>query len=310
MTHRNRIVADVLINFGYWPREWTLDASKIHVEPLPDFKGMVDAIKTSNRVVSRWFYPPLTSAYAPGLDPEDCPSIRAQSFEIRPTHMMRVENETDERGFAEVVIAVLGLLEGIRLIPEGWCHFYRTAIEPHTLSDLVCGKTDIEKVLRVTETFWQVNQAPKVRRGLFGAIHWYLFSQSYEHDFEKFAAQYIVLDSCFKIHTYIHGEPPGERSHSRRASFLARKYAIPEPSWAILQSDKACELSRLRNEFFHEGRYGEHPIGFGHPTIAPPITLQLKAFNARLILGIIGVDCGYVRSRVDTRQKHALDLAR
>jgi hypothetical protein len=223
---------------------------------------------------------------------------------------MRIKSEADGRELGELAIALLGLLEGMRLIPEGWCHFYRAALEPHTLSDLVCGKSEIEEVLGIAETFWKDNRDSRIRRCLFGAIHWLLFSQSYEHDFEEFAAQYIVLDSCFKLHTKMKGRPGRSCRHSERPSFLAQAYAIPEPSWATIQPDGNCELSRLRNEFFHEGQYGGDPMGFAYPTTVPSITLQLKAFNTRVILGILAVDCEYVRSRVNTRCMYGLDLAR
>jgi hypothetical protein len=196
------------------------------------------------------------------------------------------------------------------LIPEEWIQFYRAAIEPNTLSDLVCSKTEIEEVLKTVKTFWEANSSMNIRRNLFGAIHWLLFSQSYEQEFEVFAWQYIVMDSCFRLHVDINAIPRNQRPwHYLRPSFLANAYSIPEPSWAIVNGNE-CELSKLRNEFFHEGRYVGHPIGFALSTMNPNIKLQLISFNTRLILGILGVNCEYVRSKVDTRAMHSLDLIR
>src|SRR5690349_21860897 len=117
----------VEMKFGYWPRDWNLNARGIQVEPLPEFSEIVDGIKASNRVAGRWLYPPLTPAYAPSLDPEGRPRTHARSYSIAPTHIMRIESEADDRELGELAIALLGLLEGLRLIPEGWCHFYRAA---------------------------------------------------------------------------------------------------------------------------------------------------------------------------------------
>ncbi len=243
-------------------------------------------------VEGQWFYPPFQKTFAP--------------FQILSTHVMHIENETNGRELGELAIADIGLLEGMRLIPEEWVHFYRAPVKPHTLFDLICGKTEIEEVIRIAQTFWKANHAQEVRRCLFGAIHWLLFSESYVHEFEQFAAQYIVLDSCFWLHTKIKGGP--KLPHSERPSFLAQAYKIADISWATMRG-KDCELSQLRNEFFHEGRYTGHPIGFALTEFNPPIILQLGAFNTRLILGILDVDCSYVKSPVDTRQMYRLGIS-
>jgi hypothetical protein len=282
------------IKFGYRPRDWHFDASDIHVEPLCEFNDVVAMVEASNQVDGEWFYPPFQKIFAP--------------YQIPPTHVMHIEDEANGRELGELAIAVIGLLEGMRLIPEEWVHFYRAPIKPHTISDLVCGKTEIEKVIRIVQSFWKANQDTEVRRCLFGAIHWLLFSESYVHEFEKFAAHYIVLDSCFWLHAKIKGSPKKKPPHAKLPSVLAQAYAIPEPSWATMR-DKDCELSQLRNEFFHQGWYAGHPIGFAHAEFNPRITLQLNAFNTRLILGILGVDCSYVKSPVNTRQMHGLGLS-
>ena len=295
------------IKFGFWPRSLTLDTSTVHVEPLPDFETVVERIKRSDRAGTRWFYPPLTAVYEPGREEGDVPLIYAGAYALPPTHLVRV-SDTDGQEFGELIITLLGLLEGIRLVPEQWSHFYRASIEPHSLVDFVANRRDIEHVLHLAQCFWGAHSAQEVRRGMFGAIHWLLFSQSYEHQFEEFSGQYIVLDACYKLHCDVHGPPSVRPTHATRPSYLARYYSIPEPAWASIRADGACDLSELRNQFFHEGRYGGQPIGFAHPTNHPSIVLELTAFNTRLLLGILGLDCGYVRSAVDTRQMHGLDL--
>ena len=142
---------------------------------------------------------------------------------------------------------------------------------------------------------------------MFGAIHWLLLSQSYEHEFEEFGAQYTVLDSCYRVHTSLH-QNIKYTHHAERPAFLASHYSIPEPPWATVRSDGTCELSVVRNAFIHEGRYGAEPIGFSHPDSRHNTVLELRAFNTRLILGLIGVDAAYVRSPVNTRQMHGLGL--
>src|SRR5665647_990342 len=116
------------IKFGYWPRNWHIDSSNIQAEPLPEFEDVVAKVAASSQVEGTWLYPPFKKNLPP--------------YQIPPTHVMHIANEANGRELGELAIAVVGLLEGMRLIPEEWVHFYRAAIEPHTLSDLVCGKTE------------------------------------------------------------------------------------------------------------------------------------------------------------------------
>jgi hypothetical protein len=113
------------------------------------------------------------------------------------------------------------------------------------------------------------------------------------------------MDTCFELHRLIKGAD--RIPHALRPSFLATAYGIPVPEWAV-PTERGCEISQLRNEFFHEGRYGGEPIGFAHPPNPPTIDLQMSAFNARLILGLLGLRCDYVNSRVDTRSMFGLGV--
>jgi hypothetical protein len=290
----------------------------VKILPLSDYDEVIEGIKQSGRVAKNWLYPPLVRADDPQITLDKRPEIYSLPYLIKPTHFLTIPDSPDAKKRGEFLISLLGMLEGLRLIPDEWIYFYRTAVERHTLSDIVCQPKEIEKVLETAQEFWDNN--PKVRRLIFGAIHWFLFSQSYTHEFERFGGQYTVLDTCFRIHCEMKARTSKKSGnanglHAERPSFLAREYGIPIPPWAIMNGrKKQCELSKLRNEFFHEGCYGEGPdgepiaIGFAYPKFNVPIDLQLAAFNARLILGIIGIKCRYVRSKVDTRAMHGLDL--
>lgn len=295
------------IKFGYWPWKCELSAGVAKVRPLSDYDFTIQGISESGRIATKWLYPPLTRAYDPKLPPDKQPDIYGSVYSVKATHVLTIPDAADAIKCGEFLIALLGMLEGLRLIPEKWVHFYRTPIERHTLCDLLCDVRDLEQVLEMALHFWGKSNE-EIQRLIFGAIHWRLFSESYLHGFERFNGQYIVLDTCFKLHCL--GKPLSNNvSHAARPSFLATEYKIPEPSWAVIGSDNSCDLSKLRNNFFHAGLYAEQPIGFAaYPTFAPSIDLQLAAFNTRLILALLGVPCSYVRSDVATRSMHGLDL--
>ena len=301
------------IKFGFWPQSWKLNAGRIKIQPLTNFDELVGKMDRCGQVSGSWFYPPLTRAHDPKLAPEASPQIPATVYSLTATH----ELETTEKEFGEFVIALVGLLTGLRLIPEKWKHFYRTAIKPNAFSDLICHPEEIERVIGQADVFWHTSNS-EVKRLIFGAIHWRSFCESYQHEFERFGGQYTVLDTCYRIYRQTHPRAPRKDDrHAERPGALAKAYGLKVPPWAIIQPTNSlsrkteCSVSELRNAFFHEGLYGKEPIGFGYPDEAKfsgPIDLQLGNFNTRLILAIIGVKCGYVRSAVDDRNIRGLDL--
>jgi hypothetical protein len=289
------------LKFGHWPRKSELNAGATIVRPLPNYDDVVAAVQGSDRVINGWYYPPLAAE-----------RIYKRVYCLDSTHSLGVAPAPGARQWSEFVIALLGLLDGLRLIPEGWVHFYRTAVKLNSLSDVICRVNEIEQVLQIAESFWR-SVTEHVRRLSFGAIHWRLFSESYEHEFERFNGQYAVLDTCYRIHCKLTPGGKGEPPHSKRAEFLAGHYSMETPSWAktrMVNGRLECDLSKLRNELVHEARYAGRPIGFEHPGLTVPIDLTLGYFNTRLILALLGVKCAYVRSSVETRSQFALDLDR
>ena len=104
------------------------------------------------------------------------------------------------------------------------------------------------------------------------------------------------------------GSAAGTRAE--QAAVLADAHRIPLPDWAqvhTIDNKDVSRLSTLRNEFFHEGRYGGEPIGFDAPV--ETITLDLEAFVTRVILGMLSIDCAYVRTPATTQQRHGLDVS-
>jgi hypothetical protein len=309
------------IAFGYWPRKVELHAVHTVIRPLETYDNIVEAMQQNERVANGWLYPPLVAAYDRALATKKQPRIYQRVFCTGSTHCLVMPRSATSRQLGEFLIALLGMLEGLRLLPVGWNHFYRAAIKLHSLSEVDCGRQDLEHVLAIAQVFWQKADA-EVRRLMFGAIHGRLFSESYEHEFERFGGQYTVLDTCWNICERLDGNwwtpwsPKNKPGHVSRAKLLAKRYKMRVPSWAKTRKSRSktkkshfCKLSELRNNFFHEGLYGKTPTCFGYPkNFKGSIDFQLAAFNTRLILAILGVNCEYVRSSAETHCSWALDL--
>lgn len=256
-------------------------------------------LKSDSRASGGWLYPPLLPVVgARGATP---PCMPAQVFALPPTHLISLSGSMDGPEAADFIIALIGFLDGVRLTREGWTHFLKVPLELGILGDLSCTSSEITSVLSVATATW-LHASPEVRQRLFGAIHWLTFSALYEHDFERFAGSYIALDTLYWIH-----RQRGSRNdpHAARPSILAAHFGVPLPPWGVV-SGGTCELALLRNALVHEGRYAGAPIGFAHPS--ENIAGELESFVRRLIIALLGIQCGYVRSSCTTRQVHGLDL--
>lgn len=295
------------LKFGFMREEDQITWSSGVIKPLTECKSTIAALDASGRTCDGWLYPPLVDALGEPPMGMPHPKVHAKVFELASTHRITVTSGPQEPDYVNFIIGLFGLLKGLRLVPEGWNHFYRVPTQCRKLNDFRAGNSSIAKTLELGTEFWLKNNDPKVRQGIFVAIHWHLFGQLYEHQFEQFNAQYIVLDSCFALHNILSGDERG--NHGERPSIMCAAYELSLPLWVQLGSNsKKYPIADLRNRYFHEGIYGGAPIGFAHSTEMPSIDLELTAFNARLILAIIGVRNYYTRSPVNNGQYYNFDL--
>ncbi len=278
------------------------------IEPLQTHQTLVKNLYLSGRVAGDCLYPPLVDA--PGVSPSGMshPQVPVKLFELAPTHKLTLASGPQNSEFANFLIVLFGFMKGLRLSPEGWQHFYRVPIKRGALCDFLADNSNIAKMLDFATDFWMSNNLTEVRCGIFGAIHWHLFGQLYEHEFERFNAQYIVLDSCFALSKIMFPNLKKDHAHGVRPSLMCDAFGLAVPSWAVKCPNGKYPIAQLRNQFFHEGLYGGLPIGFAHPTETAYIEHELTNFNARLILAILGARNFYTKSSVDTHQYYSFDL--
>jgi hypothetical protein len=289
--------------FGFWPRPWHVAAAGLSVEPVADYADVVEAINKHERAFDGWMHPPLGRRFSSALG-LSLPWMPAKAYGLPSTHEMSLD--TDDEALADFSIALIGLLDGMRLVREGWNHFYKTPIEPAKLVDFVCSESEMSRAIDMATRRWRALDK-ECQKWMFGAIHWYCFTAAYEHNFERFGGLYTVLDTLYCIHERL---TSSRVTHAKRAVVLAETHQIPVPDWAqvhTINNKDVSRLSALRNEFFHEGRYGGEPIGFDFPE--ENITLELEAFVTRLILGMLSIKCAYVQTAATTQQTHGLDLS-
>lgn len=288
--------------FGYLqePTKLIWDAGQIN--PLPDHNRIIEQMQSCDRLYGGWLYPPLAPVQVESTESKKAP-LMPKGFGLPDTHMISL---TDKQPWtndcANFFIALFGMLKGQRLQREEWQHFYKAPID-RKLCDFYADDREISLALNKATDFWLTHTDVETRKLAFGALHWHLFAQLYEQDFERFSAQYIALDACCKLAMATWPSFPKKcPPHAQRPSELCKHTCVPIPDWAkIPGGQKTCALAERRNALIHEGMYAGQPVGFAHPNGYEAMELELTGLVARIFLRLLGIDNEYTRSECTTR---------
>lgn len=289
------------VRFGFLKEPTSLAWSAGSIEPLPDHESVVQGILAHQQNYAGWLYPPLQGVRREGSEFKEPPNVPA-TFALPSTHLLTLTDGHADPAAADFFIALFGMLKGLRLQREGWQHFYKCPTKRGALSDFHADDREIATTLDLAAEFWQTHADASTRKLAFGAIHWHLFAQLYEHEFERFNAQYTALDACWKLaETTLQLTANG---HAERPMVLVENLGLHMPDWAkpVVHGKRACSLSRRRNALVHEALYAGEPLGFAHPQTERGMELELQNFVARCIFGLLGVRNEYTCSPVNTRQ--------
>lgn len=295
-------MAGPAIDFGFLEPATEVIWSAGSIEPLADHAQIVAAIKGHERRYGGWFYPPESPCQMDIREAKKRPAI-AIGFSLPATHQLRLSEGFQDEDSASFFIAIFALLHGLRLQRDTWQHFMGCPTKCRALCDFVVGPREMVTALNIASTFWASHPDCTIRKLTFGALHWHLFAQLYEHEFERFNAQYTTLDACWRLAVDLQlVENSG--GHAGRPKRLAESLNILVPEWAEAMSPpgKGCPLSNQRNALVHEAMYAGEPIGFASTANAADLTLELTGFVARCWVRLIGINNEYTQSPVSTRQ--------
>lgn len=276
----------------------TWDGGTSLIVPLATHAEVVAGMQQDKGVFDGWCYPPLRSVKS-GVDVPLIPT----TFSLPATHQLHLAASTATDEEANFMIALFGLLKGQRLQRPEWQHFYKAPVG-RKLNDFSASNAQISRALDIASSFWRQHTTPEVRRIAFGAMHWHLFAQLYEHQFERFNAQYMALDACSKLALAINFPeyPPKQPPHATRAAKLCDVTGVPKPVWVDpAAGQKDCALAQRRNELAHEAMYGGQPVGFAHPVEHINMELELTGLVARIFLRLLGIENEYTQSPCTTR---------
>jgi hypothetical protein len=176
----------------------------------------------------------------------------------------------------------------------------RTAYDPGKLNGLRLLDGDYANGMECINRFY-ISSSQEEQSQMFSSIHWYLIGQGYLFDWDRFDAQYKVLDGLYKL------SGSNAKNHASRPIALAEKYGIQLPSWAELDSSgRRSKLSKQRNELVHEAKYGGHPIGYSYPD--ENYSLEFTSFNTKLIAAALGIKTPYLAADPTNREYWGWDI--
>ncbi len=282
------------MNFGWLKDNNEYETGSLLISALPSYQQAIKEVESSALQDGNWFYPLYVN------------NKLVDRFQLPLTHKITHKSKIESNDFLEFMLFYFGWLNGQRLNPEGWGHLTKTSIKPGSLTDFRINKTEMPKLLILAEIYWAINQTNKELIVLMSsALHWYLFAHSYERYFEKFMAQYMVIDTLCKIASLqLNKKLP---NHTERIQFLANEINLHCPTWGVVNG-KSSAISEIRNQLFHESRFSGSPIGFSYSKFPIDILTQLEAFNCRLIAALIGAKGIYSKSSCETMQYHSFDV--
>lgn len=285
------------MEFGFYLNKKRYLTDNIEIKPLWDIDESLSWFYNEARVCKGWLYPEDQSCDQNSqekINNKHC-TVPVKWFSLEPTHSITIYPYDSEK--LKFLILCLGFINGIYLTPAGYYFLEKVPYKQGVLTDVVPTKGDIEKGLTICSNFYDRN--PEQRKGIFSVLHWFLNAQSYAFPWDRFDAQYKVLDGLYKISRL------NSPNHASRAIALAEKFNVITPDWAKING-KSSKLSKLRNDLVHEAIYAGQPIGYNHPD--ENYDLYFRRFNAKLIAATLGFQSYYIQSNPNDRQTYGWDL--
>ncbi len=281
------------MKFGFLIDSKEFTCEDFRIKKSDRFEETIESFYLTTNVSNGWIYGPekeLTKSLQEKKQFKLRGPIICDSFyTMTPTHEMI--SKIDDVDYLRFLILGYGFLQGLYLTPEGYSCINRVPYEPGKLNGLLLiGDDHVNGMEHINRFYWSSNKLQ--RDQIFAAIHWFLVGQTYKHLWEKFEANYKVLDGIYKLSEL------KASSHAQRPVILAEEYGISLPDWAVM-NDKTSRVSKERNQLFHEAKFGGVPIGYGYPE--DNYYLEFTSFNTKLIAASLGINTPYLKATPNDR---------
>lgn len=281
--------------FGFYPEPLKITAGPVTISPLPEFQEKVSHVLASDGKENDWVYAPPLS----------------RIFGLPKTHLIEHTEATNEKQL-NLHIWALSFFVGMRLTTEQRGFVDATPLKPGKLVDFVLVGSSLARALGLVDRFWK--KSPQNAERFAAAVNVLFLTQNPQNlQFERFMYLYMAIDACFKMATSTRPLVPLPDTHKERIEWLCNKYQIVVPTWADPTVSNGPEVTKIRNDTFHEALYMGAPLGFAvHEGSGKTknLMLEMTALVCRFLVALIGGDDNsYVRSSTNTRSIFGLDLS-
>jgi hypothetical protein len=287
------------MQFGFLPKSLDVSDGNISIRSTADGRTILAEFESGGRVSDGWYQKPVGKVR------------QAERYELPLTHEIevRASQDDDELRF---LILILGFLHGLRLLPEGWGHLHPTAVKTGRFNNFGLKDSEIIPCLISASNFYAENRQTRNVKRLLSAItlsHW---GQTQSLQFDEFNYLYMAIDACWKIcearyPTAVQRFRCGKRktiTHSKRSKIMCDILGLSLPT--IFDPSSAISVSSIRNDLIHEGIVAD--LSIGHAVIEADCLPEMMELTEKLILGLLGVKAGYLKTGGGDRQRHLLDL--
>ena len=298
--------------FGFYPQPLQIKAGPVTVSPLPDLERTASDVLASDGVEDNWFYAPPQQVrdFMSGKVREHPYASRV--FGLPKTNLIE-HAEATNKDHLDFHLWALSFFVGMRLTATDAGFLDATPLKPGQFVDFVLLGSSLTRAVELAEVFWTTNLAESrcVQR-FAAAVHSLFLGQSPRNlEFESFVYLYTAIDACYALAAKLR-QPPRYLKHADRIAWMCSQSNVVTPAWAKPTALNGTEVTVIRNDTLHEALYIDAPLGFAvhGGSTTQNLTLEMSALVCRLLVALIGGhDADYLRSPVNTRQTHGLDLS-
>ena len=284
------------VEFGFYPDPLQIKAGPVTISPLPDLDRIASGVSAFGRIKGDWIYAPHIN----------------RVFRLPKTHRIEHAAATNEEHL-DFHLWALSFFVGMRLTATEAGFLDATPVRPRKLVDFVLLRSSPVCAVELAEKFWTMTRdKPRCAKRFAAAVHALFLSQNPQGlQFEKFVLLYMAIDACYKLCVELHGLQKHPR-HEERIELMCKQFGFKCPGWADPSAPGGSKVAWIRNNTLHEALFKDAPLGFavyGGGT-NQNLPLEMQALVCRLLVALIGGSgADYVRSPVNTRQRHGLDLS-
>lgn len=274
------------------------------IEPIPGFEDSKRWVEEHSHP-DGYVYPPQIHTVTEARDGTTTPvpntTRPALLWSPPATHSLTLKHETPgdltRKGVAGFVIHFAGFLCGYRSQFSDWWTDGR--IPAKCQADLGgIGRREASQCLDKASATWS-SWGHESRQVMINALYFHNRLSLYEWDWERFQAEYQVMDALYAVARRELGTP--RVKHHERLEALCNQFGVP------IDVPAFQDIAKYRNALVHEVLWGTGMPGEGFVE-GHRKGMLLGHINRRLGLAVLGISAAYVRSPWASLVTRRLDL--